>query len=202
MPKPLKIVPQTQQQDRQDLQQATRQQEQQNVRPESNEHTGACTRSKGVGTTAVGAVEVKRGIRELKSLGVPGVQLNCASQPVSHKNEESRVDADQGNENQRGSLVEDIQVGHDEAVPPDVVAKAIGTYALVDRLGEDVGELAPDMAFKSQEIDPKKLDPSRYKDVFEDPKSFDEAWNHPDLFQREKWRDAIMKEFSKMEVYI
>ena len=64
MPKPLKIAPQTQQQNRQDLQQGTRRQEQQNVRPESKEDTGAHTQSKGVSTTAVGAVEVKRGIRE------------------------------------------------------------------------------------------------------------------------------------------
>ena len=28
---------------------------------------------------------------------------------------------------------------------------------------------------------------------------FDEAWNHPDEWQRSKWREAIMKEFTKME---
>ena len=27
---------------------------------------------------------------------------------------------------------------------------------------------------------------------------FDEAWNHPDPFQRNKWKEAIQKEFKKM----
>ena len=43
------------------------------------------------------------------------------------------------------------------------------------------------------------VDPSRFKDLFENPKTFDEAWNHPDPFQRKKWRMAIKKEFDKME---
>ena len=30
------------------------------------------------------------------------------------------------------------------------------------------------------------------------PKKFDEAWNHPDPVQREKWRETIRKEFHDM----
>jgi len=45
----------------------------------------------------------------------------------------------------------------------------------------------------------EKLDPSRYKDVFENPRTFDEAWNHPCPFQRRLWREAILKELKKME---
>ena len=35
--------------------------------------------------------------------------------------------------------------------------------------------------------------------VYEEPKSFNEAWNHPDEVQREKWREAIRKEFQDMK---
>ena len=31
------------------------------------------------------------------------------------------------------------------------------------------------------------------------PKSYEEAWNHPDLKFREKWRSAITKELTSME---
>ena len=43
------------------------------------------------------------------------------------------------------------------------------------------------------------MDPAKYADMFDNPKSFDEAWNNPEPFQRAKWRAAIKKEFSKME---
>jgi hypothetical protein len=48
-------------------------------------------------------------------------------------------------------------------------------------------------------IDPESLQPDQFKDYFDNPSSFQEAWNHPDPFQRAKWRDAINKEFTKME---
>ena len=35
--------------------------------------------------------------------------------------------------------------------------------------------------------------------IFEKPMSFDEAWNHEEPFQRERWREAINKEFSQMD---
>jgi Reverse transcriptase (RNA-dependent DNA polymerase)/gag-polypeptide of LTR copia-type len=40
--------------------------------------------------------------------------------------------------------------------------------------------------------------PSTYKDRFDVPESFKAAWHHEDSFQREKWREAIRKEFQKM----
>jgi len=47
-------------------------------------------------------------------------------------------------------------------------------------------------------IDYEKIDPTRYKDIFECPKTFEEAWNHPCPFQRKMWRAAILKELEKM----
>ena len=40
--------------------------------------------------------------------------------------------------------------------------------------------------------------PSQYKDVFDEPNNFNDAWNHHDEFQRKQWRDAISKEFKTM----
>ena len=43
-----------------------------------------------------------------------------------------------------------------------------------------------------------KLDPSKYKETFENPEKFEEAWNHEEPFQRKKWREGIHKELTKM----
>ena len=71
----------------------------------------------------------------------------------------------------------------------EIAALAI---AMVDRFNEPI-ELFTETAFNVED-----LDPSQYKDVFDDPTTFDEARNHPDPFQRKKWREAIKKEFDKM----
>ncbi len=47
-------------------------------------------------------------------------------------------------------------------------------------------------------VRPEDLDPSKYKDEFTVPMTYDEAWNHPDPFQRSLWREAIRKELKKM----
>jgi hypothetical protein len=41
-------------------------------------------------------------------------------------------------------------------------------------------------------------DPNGFKDKYDIPKNFNEAWNHPDPFQQKLWRDAIRKELRKM----
>ena len=43
----------------------------------------------------------------------------------------------------------------------------------------------------------ENINPSSYKDHFTIPLTFDDAWNHPDPFQRKKWREAIGTEFQK-----
>ena len=128
---------------------------------------------------------VKRGMQELRALGL---------------NIESRVNESNTNEEEEEDQVRQVDAHNDDQVQPDRVAKAIEAHVLIDRLHEDVGELAPEMAFKAMEMDPEKIEPSKYKDIFENPKKFDEAWNHHDEFQRKKWREAIMKEFDKMEL--
>ncbi|CAJ1937323.1 unnamed protein product [Cylindrotheca closterium] len=43
-------------------------------------------------------------------------------------------------------------------------------------------------------VENKKAEDTKYKE----PKNFQEAWNHPDKYQRDKWREAIRKEFRDM----
>jgi Reverse transcriptase (RNA-dependent DNA polymerase) len=64
---------------------------------------------------------------------------------------------------------------------------------------DDYRAIFHDLALTS--IDPLKLNPSQYKDYFLVPTNFNDAWNHPDEFQRKFWRDAIQKEFQKMDFY-
>ena len=139
------------------------------VQPEPTREAteGVRTRSRGMTETPSVVTGVRRYARDLKALGVTVNEENV---------EESKADgSEESNEE------------------PDRVASAIA-FALVDRFGEDIGDLAPDFAMRVQEVDPAK-----FKDMYDNPKSFDEAWNHPDAFQREKWREAIKKEFDKME---
>jgi len=40
-------------------------------------------------------------------------------------------------------------------------------------------------------VDYEKINPSQYKDMFLAPTNFNDAWNHPCPFQRERWRSGI-----------
>ena len=78
---------------------------------------------------------------------------------------------------------------------------------MIDRFGADFDDMVPDLCFiacddRNDESDPNgygKVSPAQHKDIFEKPVSFDKAWNHEEPFQRAKWREAIGKEFKKME---
>ena len=39
----------------------------------------------------------------------------------------------------------------------------------------------------------------RTDESYESPETFDKAWNHPNNYLRNKWREAIKKEFENME---
>ena len=84
----------------------------------------------------------------------------------------------------------------------DIYPMVVNHVAMIDKFGSDIEEVVPDMmlnAVEQGQVDYSKIDPAKYKDIFDKPGSFDEAWNHPEPFQRQKWRAAIMKEFDKME---
>ena len=77
----------------------------------------------------------------------------------------------------------------------EVPETTVPAFTFIDRFGGDIGSYAETACNVTEE----KVDPSKHKDIYEVPKSFEEAWNHSDPFQREQWRGAIDKEFSKME---
>jgi hypothetical protein len=41
--------------------------------------------------------------------------------------------------------------------------------------------------------------PIKYKDMFDIPLTFEQAWNHPCLWQCQRWRAAILLELAKMK---
>ena len=187
-----KDLPKPQQQPIEDGQQDGRQQQQnQNVRQVAKESTGARTRSQGLSVSDVEPKQIKRGIRELRNLGI---QIG-----ETHTNESAGRTSDTIEEKEGSRSHEGDQANLDHEAP-DRAAMAISALAMIDKWDADIGELADDMACLATEENPEDLDPSKYKDVFEKPSSFDEAWNHPDEFQRTKWREAITKEFDKMEL--
>ena len=48
---------------------------------------------------------------------------------------------------------------------------------------------------------PDKIPIASYKDVYEVPDNFEKAYNHPNTWQRNKWREAIQNELDKMKQY-
>ena len=50
-----------------------------------------------------------------------------------------------------------------------------------------------------KQMDPDKVPPSVYHDLFTAPELFEQAWNHEDEWQQKKWHEAIIKELYKME---
>ena len=108
---------------------------------------------------------VRRNARELRALGVNVNNESCVTETTDPPNSDQVADPSSQETNDE-----------DES-EPDRVACAIA-HALVDKFGEDIEDVVDDMAMKVTEVDP-----SQYKDMFENPKNFDEAWNHPDPFQ-------------------
>jgi hypothetical protein len=47
-------------------------------------------------------------------------------------------------------------------------------------------------------VDYDNVDPITYKDMFDVPETFEEAWNHPCPRQCAQWREAISHELLKM----
>ncbi len=97
--------------------------------------------------------------------------------------------------------------------PTDQSGREDTLNVLIDRFDED-SDTVPDFAFLVAEVEKEltpeqkktgamkstydKLLPAEYKYVFDVPATFREAWDHPDPWQREKWRAAIRAEFEKM----
>ena len=53
-------------------------------------------------------------------------------------------------------------------------------------------------SFIARETLLQTIEEQRLKEAYEEPKTFQDAYHHPDPLQREKWRTAIKKEFADM----
>ena len=96
--------------------------------------------------------------------------------------------------------VEHLAQAMQSAMEPDKANIVIDALSLIDRFQLDPGELANDMALVVRhDVNYTKVDLLKYKEIFDVPTSFDEAWNHPCEFQWAKWREAINKKFNKMD---
>ena len=102
---------------------------------------------------------------------------------------------------------------------PDTANLTIPAITLVDKFGGDIEAMYEwaeagfavieadqtgglgQAGLKQEKLDydPTKVDPAKYKYLFEKPVKFNDAWNHPEPFQREQWRKGIQKELEKMK---
>ena len=72
---------------------------------------------------------------------------------------------------------------------------------LIDRHHADFAFAAQTLVSPKTILNYDKINPTKFKDIFDNPMTFDQAWNHPCLWQRAKWREAIIKELKKMEYH-
>jgi hypothetical protein len=75
--------------------------------------------------------------------------------------------------------------------------QAANAFTMIDRFSGDFG-MFYEFGMAMEDGSPDGIKPEEYTDHFQTPRTFKEAWDHPDPFQRTMWRDAIGKEFTKM----
>jgi hypothetical protein len=70
---------------------------------------------------------------------------------------------------------------------------------LLDRYSSDFDYALS--AVNTEASNPDNIAPTSYKDVYDIPHNFSQAWNHPQKWQRSKWRAAVKLELDKMAQY-
>jgi len=133
------------------------------------------------------------------------VSAPAASHPAGR--EESKAAETTTEEEHKADTVDDFAPHAAAAIPWQTGEQASinwANYASFDPIAcltmLDSLQLSPhDLAMTSMiDVDPTTLPPEHYKYQFANPMSYEEAWNHSCPFQQAKWREAIHKEFSKM----
>jgi transposase InsO family protein len=90
------------------------------------------------------------------------------------------------------------QSGRDVDVANTMIDRWHPDYAFSSAVPDFALSVTDDESKAIENKDWDNVSPSRYKDIFTNPKNFQEAWHHPDPWQRKRWREAIRKEFAKM----
>ena len=101
-------------------------------------------------------------------------------------------DQETGRDEERPQLWDDVE--YNEEVMP-LFDSAMMSVSMIQR--SEIDETSYPKARMIPNAEARWI-PSQYKDVFDEPNNFNEAWNHHDEFQRKQWRDAISKEFKTM----
>ena len=71
----------------------------------------------------------------------------------------------------------------------------------VDQAGIMIEECDCALLVNEVNEDEKYKDPTKYRDLFDIPGTFQEANNNENEWERERWREAIRKEFHKMNTH-
>ena len=145
--------------------------------------------------STVGTPEVQRMLQQLAQVRTP------AANSIADRVRDLASNLTDGTPNH--------QSGRGETGPSEQASLTVDAFAMIDRFGGDFDEATlPELAMfvdsdlqqQPKEAKYEKMDPTHYKDIFDKPRSFDEAWNHEEPFQRRKWREAINKELDKMNL--
>ena len=156
------------------------------------------TRANPVTEDVTQDVSVEKSEKTLRALAsLHGTMTNPDAESIADRIRESHSFASTNDEDDTPAE----QVEHPaapSATTTETGAYAVTPFTLIDRFGGDIGnffEFGGEIGLSAAD-----LNPSQYKDKLQAPEKFDEAWDHPDPFQRKLWREAIQKEFDKMNL--
>jgi hypothetical protein len=129
--------------------------------------------------------------RELSKLSAFYNSGESLSKTRSGRKFDESSDSDSDSESER----DDDQLSDVAALVMERLAEPMLNSCFLEKVefGLNVIELE-----KYRGMDPDKIPPSLYRDLFTAPSTFEEAWNHPVEWLRKMWREAIMKELQKM----
>ena len=138
--------------------------------------------------------------RELQRLA----QWDTAEKNLAERVQDATTLADEhsGIQTRSQRTVANAQLTQEEMTQEEMAASTLTWMdrMIVSRLEDSFPELVTLATVKPDwKNGYEKVPLTSYKDIFNVPESHDEAWNNPDPWQRDCWRKAIAKEFTKME---
>ena len=119
----------------------------------------------------------------------PESVVNPQVEPGSGRDQETGRDEE---DTTRPQLWDDVEY-NEEVIP--LFDSAMMSVSMIQR--SEIDETSYPKARMIPDAEARWI-PSQYKDVFDEPNNFNDAWNHHDEFQHKQWQDAISKEFKTM----
>jgi Reverse transcriptase (RNA-dependent DNA polymerase) len=143
---------------------------------------------------AVPNTKVFRAMKKITGLFNPD-----ANQVVTSEEDIEEQDQDEGSEdgNEGNEDDEDGKDGNDSSMSPSRLTDS--ENIMLDRYSSDF-DIALS-AFTNDKSNPDKIAIISYKDVYDIPHNFNQAWAHPNNWQKSKWRESVNLELDKMAQY-